>query len=155
MHYETSRTVPAAIENAWRVLTDTERWPALISTYESVRRTEPGPLAVGSGAEIKQKGFRAATWRVTELTDGRSFTWENSQAGVRTVGSHTVTAEPDGRVRITLALDQNGWLAGAVNLTMGGKVRSYVDTEADALAAAAVGAGASGAADAESPVVGP
>ena len=51
---------------------------------------------------------------------------------------HIVTDRPDG-VQIDLRLDQTGWLAGPVGLVLGGKVRSYVDAEADALAAAAAG----------------
>ena len=139
MHDETSRTAPASAERAWQALTDVEGWPQIIAIYESVRRGERGPLQVGSTAEIKQKGLRAGTWRVTAMTNGRDFTWENTHPGVRSIARHAVVEEPGGRVRIDLTIEQNGWLAGPVALFLGGRVRSYVDAEADGLAAAAAG----------------
>jgi hypothetical protein len=145
MHYETSRTAPATATRAWQVLTDIERWPRIIGIYESVRRGDQGQLKVGSTAEIKQKGLRAGTWRVTAITDGQTFTWENTQPGVRTVARHTVVEQPGGRVRIDLSIDQTGWLAGPVGLMLGGRVRSYVDAEADGLAAVAAGPNNTGA----------
>ena len=138
VHYETTRNAPATPQRAWEVLTDVERWPRLIAVYQTVRRLDDGPLAVGSRVEVKQKGLRAGTWEVTELDAGHSFTWENRQPGVTTVGRHIVTDRPGG-VQIDLRLDQTGWLAGPVALVLGGKARSYVDAEADALAAAAAG----------------
>lgn len=137
MHYETSRTTPATAERAWQTVTDVENWPTAIAAYESVRRGEEGSLRVGSTAAIRQRGLRAGTWRVTAMTDGHAFTWENTQPGVRTVARHTVTGQPGGGARIDLALDQTGWLAGPVGMFLGRRVRSYVDAEADGLAAAA------------------
>ena len=141
MHYETSRTAPATTERAWRAVTDIEGWPEIIAIYQSVRRGEQGPLQVGSTAEIKQKGLRAGTWRVTAMTDGETFTWENQQPGVKSVAGHSVTEQPGGGgVRIDLTFGQTGWLSwGVVGALLGRRMRSYVNAEADGLAAAAAG----------------
>ncbi len=98
MHYETSRTAPATSERAWKTLTDIEGWPKVIAIYQSVRRGEQGPLQVGSTAEVKQKGLRAGTWRVTAMTDGQTFTWENTQPGLRSVARHSITEQPGGEM---------------------------------------------------------
>jgi hypothetical protein len=76
-------------------------------------------------------------WQVTEVEEGRSFTWVASSPGVRTVARHAVDADPEGGSRLTLTLEQEGPLAGLVGLLMGRQTRRYVRTEAAGLAAAA------------------
>lgn len=137
MQYETTREVPADAARTWQVLTDLERWPEWIEVYESVRRTDPGPLAVGSRAQVKQRGLRAGSWEVTELVEGRSFSWVSGQPGVRTVAWHRVQERPGGTAALILGVRQTGWLAGVVGLLLGGRIRRYVDSEADGLTAAA------------------
>ena len=74
---------------------------------------------------------------VNELVEDTTFTWASRQPGVRIVGRHTVSTDSDGRTRLTLALEQSGWLSGVVTMALGRKVREYVDLEAQALKAAA------------------
>jgi carbon monoxide dehydrogenase subunit G len=137
MEYEKSLTVAAQPAQVWEVLSDIERWPERITTYEEVRLLDEGDLQVGSRAHVKQKGLRPGEWEVSELVEDRTFTWASQQPGVRIVGRHTVTTDDDGRTRLTLVLEQSGWLSGLVTLTLGRKVREYVDLEAEALKAAA------------------
>lgn len=137
MHYGRTTTTSAAAERLWAAVTDVERWPDWIETYESVRRDQAGPLAAGHTAHVKQKGLAAGDWAVTELEEGRAFTWESRQPGVRFVGRHAVTAEPDGGSRLMLSFETSGPLSGLVRLLYGRKVRAYVDIEAERLAAVA------------------
>jgi len=137
MRYETSRTTAAHPSGLWEVLSDVERWPDRIEVYEEVRRAESGPWKVGESAHVKQRGLAAGDWTVTELDEGRVFAWESRQPGVRTVGRHVVTGTPGGGSRLTLQLEQTGWLAGFVGLLLGRKVRSYVDLECIRLCEAA------------------
>jgi carbon monoxide dehydrogenase subunit G len=137
MEYRKSLTVAAEPARVWEVLSDLERWPERIPTYQELRRLDDGELRVGSRAHVKQKGLAAGEWEVSELDEGETFTWTCRQPGVRLVGRHHVTPEPDGTSRLTLELEQNGWLSGAVTLFWGRKVREYVDLEAEALKDAA------------------
>ena len=137
MQYEKSVTVAAEPAQVWKVLSDVERWPERITTYEEVRLLDEGDLRVGSRAHVKQKGLRPGRWEVSELAEDRTFTWASRQPGVRIVGRHTVSTDDDGRTRLTLVLEQSGWLSGLVTLTLGRKVREYVDLEAEALKVAA------------------
>jgi carbon monoxide dehydrogenase subunit G len=137
MEYEKSLTVAAEPAEVWEVLSDIERWPERITTYEEVRRLDDGDLRVGSRARVKQKGLKAGDWEVSELVEDRAFTWSSRQPGVQIVGRHTVSTDPDGRTRLTLVLQQSGWLSGLVAMALGRKVREYVDLEAEALKAAA------------------
>ena len=137
MEYEKSLTVAAEPAEVWEVLSDIERWPERIPTYERVRRLDDGDLDVGSRAQVKQKGLAAGEWEVSELVPGTTFTWASRQPGVRVVGRHRVTPDADGTSRLTLELEQSGWLSGVVTLFLGRKVRQYVDLEAEALKDAA------------------
>jgi len=137
MEYEKSVAVAAEPARAWAVLSDLERWPARIPTYEEVRRLDDGDLRVGSRAFVKQKGLVAGEWEVSELVDGRTFTWASRQPGVRIVGRHHVTTDAAGATRLTLVLEQTGWLSGLVSMLMGRKIKRYVDLEAEALKEAA------------------
>ena len=86
---------------AWAVLSDLERWPERIATYEEVRRLDDGDLRVGSRAFVKQKGLAAGEWEVSELVAGTTFTWASRQPGVRIVGRHHVTTDATGATRLT------------------------------------------------------
>lgn len=138
MHYEQTATTSAEPERLWAVVTDVERWPDWIETYESVRRAETGRLRLGHTARVKQKGLAAGDWTVSELEEGRVFAWESRQPGVRFVGRHAVGAGPGGGSRLTLAFEMTGPLSGLLGLVYGRKVRAYVDLEAERLATVAV-----------------
>jgi len=137
MEYRKSLTVAAEPARVWKVLSDLERWPDRIPTYQEVRRLDDGDLRVGSRAHVKQKGLAAGDWEVSEVVEGETFTWASAQPGVRIVARHHVTPEADGTSRLTLDLEQSGWLSGVVSLILGRKVREYVDLEAEALKVAA------------------
>jgi len=137
MNYRKSLTVDAEPARVWEVLRDIERWPERISTYQEVRRLDDGDLRVGSRARVKQKGLAAGEWEVSELVEGTTFTWSSRQPGVHIVGRHQVTTDDDGTSRLTLELEQSGWLSGVVTVFLGRKVREYVDLEAEALKGAA------------------
>jgi uncharacterized membrane protein len=137
MEYQKTTAVAADPARVWEVLSDVERWPERITTYQSVERLDDGPLKVGSRARVKQDKLAAGVWEVTEMIVGESFVWTSRQPGVRLVGRHLVTAEPEGGVRLTLEIEQSGPLSWMITLLMGRLVRRYVDIEGAALKAAA------------------
>lgn len=137
MEYTKAVPVTADAERVWKVLSDIERWPERISTYEEVRRLDDGDLRVGSRAHVKQKGLAAGDWEVTELDEGSRFTWASRQPGVRLVGRHVVSAGGSGSTTLTLTIEQTGFLSPLITLLLGRKVRRYVDLEAEALRVAA------------------
>jgi uncharacterized protein YndB with AHSA1/START domain len=134
MFYEQTATTSAPVERLWAAVTDVERWPEWIETYEAVRRNQAGPLVPGHTAHVKQKGLAPGEWTVTEVKEGSVFSWETRQPGVRFVGRHAVAAEPSGGSRVTLSFQVSGPLSVLVRLLYGRKVRAYVDIEAARLA---------------------
>ena len=89
--------IAAPAPHVWKALVDVEAWPGWASQFKRIELIDPAPLRQGSRVRIQPKGMLAATWRVTEYDDGRSFTWESSLApGVRVQGGHVLTPEADG-----------------------------------------------------------
>jgi uncharacterized membrane protein len=78
-------TVPAVVEErididapastVWRVVADVARWPEWTPSVRSVDRTSAGPLVVGERVVVSQPRLPTTTWTVTEVAEGRSFTW--------------------------------------------------------------------------------
>ncbi|MDX6358566.1 MAG: hypothetical protein QOH37_1620 [Nocardioidaceae bacterium] len=137
MKYERTTAVAADPARVWDVLSDVERWPERITTYQTVERLDDGPLKVGSRTRIKQDKLAAGVWEATEVVAGESFVWTSRQPGVRLVGRHSVTVEPDGGARLTLEIEQSGPMSWMITLLLGRLVRRYVDVESAALKAAA------------------
>ena len=91
----------------------------------------------GARFRIAQPGLAKLVWRVTEVRQGESFTWEASSPGVRTVAYHRVTRNPDGTTQIAIGIHQTGVLAGLVRMLTGTKTRRYLTLEAAGLKTAA------------------
>jgi hypothetical protein len=133
MRFEAGTEVAAEAARVWTVLVDVERWPEWTPSVRRAWRGEPGPLAVGATARLEQPKLRPAVWRVTELTEERSFSWVSRGPGVRTVAEHRVLPLPGGRSRVELVVAQSGPLAGLIGWLYGDLTRRYLRMEADGL----------------------
>ncbi len=134
VHTERTVTVAAPPARVWEVVSDVEGWPEWHPACDEVRLLDPGPLRVGSRAVVRQPRLPAATWEVTELDEGRSFTWVTRAPGSVTTGGHHVTPTGDGAT-LTLELDQAGPLGTVVGLALRGLVGRYVGFEAEGIKA--------------------
>jgi uncharacterized membrane protein len=128
MGYQVTGSVEAPAGAVWKLFIDVERWPELTASVSEARRTDSGPLRVGSEAVIKQPGLPQASWRVTELDEGRSFCWETKVGLVTAIGGHSVSADGQQAV-ITLTLDQRGPLARLVQAFTGRLTRKNLALE--------------------------
>ncbi|MDG4759317.1 SRPBCC family protein [Micromonospora sp. WMMD710] len=133
MRFDADTEIAADAERVWAVLVDVERWPDWTASMSRAERGESGPLAVGATARLTQPKLRPAVWRVTELTEGRTFTWASETPGVRTTAEHRLLPLPDGRTRVELAMTQSGPLAGPIGWLYGELFRRYLRMEADGL----------------------
>ncbi len=136
MSLDATATTTASVERAWSALVDVTSWPQWTASITSVERLDEGPLEVGSRARIKQPGTPALVWVVEELREPEGFTWTARSAGVRTVGRHTLHANPDGTTQILLEAEHHGPLAGIVEALTGRRTRGYLRLEAAGLKAA-------------------
>ncbi|OBG41152.1 SRPBCC family protein [Mycolicibacter heraklionensis] len=132
MHYTRTDPIAARPSEVWAVLTDVERWPDWTASMREIVRLDTGPLRVGSTARVRQPTGRPMVWTVTEIVHERSFTWTASTAGIRFTGFHELTPTGSG-VRAALTFTVTGPMAWLAGLLAGGRIRRYVDMEADGL----------------------
>ena len=132
---ETTIDIDAAPDVVWATLTDVERWSEWTETVTRVERLDDGPLRIGSRATIEQPKIPAAEYVVTELDPGRSFTWVATGPGVTTTARHDVEAAPDGGSRLTLSVEQAGWLGSVMARFYRGLTDRYLANEAAGLKA--------------------
>jgi len=124
--------IDAAPEKVFAVLCDVERWPEWTPTMTSVRRLEGGPFAIGSSAHVRQPKLLPAVWRVTELQNGRNFTWTTRSPGLRMTAGHLI--EPQGAgSRVELTFELSGLIAPVASRLYGDLIERYVATESQAL----------------------
>lgn len=96
MKLENAILIAAPRSVVWNVTLDVEGWPQWAPTFQSVKRLDAGPFAVGSTALIKQPGLPLARWTVTALTPGESFTWESRIRGIQMIATHELTTQQTG-----------------------------------------------------------
>ncbi|WP_392543392.1 SRPBCC family protein [Oryzobacter telluris] len=131
---EVVRESHAPADRLWTVMSEVRRWPDWLSTVTSVTPLEPGrPDEVGASYAVKQPGLPEAVWTITEVVPGRSFTWESSAPGMRSVGTHELRPGADGTTQIALGLRWSGALAAVVRFLVGRTAQHYVTTEAESL----------------------
>jgi len=130
--FETTRHVDAPPAEVWPVMYDVARWPEWTPTIETVERLDDGPLQVGSRTTVRQPKLPRATWEVTEVVDGRRFTWEAAGPGMRTIARHEVVADGAGS-RVTLSIEQTGPMGAVAAFVWRGLTQRYIDLEAESL----------------------
>lgn len=110
MRFEQTVDINASPDQVWNILADVQHWPDWTPTVKSFEWAEGDSLAVGARARLDLDGAGMGTWTVSEVDQGRSFSWTNNTRGVHTVGGHIV--EPrEGGSRVTLILEQSGLMA--------------------------------------------
>lgn len=138
--------IPAPIDLVWRVYTDVERWPQWMQSMDHVDLAASGgaiegePLQLGSQVWISQPRLPSAMWEVTELTPGRSWTWQSRSVGATSTATHEVTATADKATRVDTSLQITGPVGGLVGLAIRRLAQRYLAMEADGLRAACAAA---------------
>jgi hypothetical protein len=130
--FRTSRHIDAPPGPVVDVVLDVARWPEWTPTVDSVERLDEGPLHVGSRARVRQPRLPRAEWEVTEVVDGRGFTWEAKGPGMRTIARHEVVPDGDGSL-VTLSIEQAGPLGGVAAMVWRRLTQRYIELEAASL----------------------
>jgi uncharacterized protein YndB with AHSA1/START domain len=130
--FETKRHLAAPAPRVWEVLFDVARWPEWTPTIHSVERLDAGPLVVGSRVRIRQPKLPQAVWEVTEVVEGRSFTWQAKGPGMTSIGRHEVVPDATGST-VSLSIEQVGPMGAVAALVWRRLTQRYVDLEAESL----------------------
>ena len=124
--------IDATPEHVWDVISDVDRWTEWTPSVLSIKRLDGGPLRNGSRADIELRLSPRAVWTVTQLEDGRSFTWEARTGGLTVAASHIV--EPaDGGALVTLTIEPKGVLGTMLSPLIVWRSRGNVEAEAAGL----------------------
>ena len=105
--FETTRHIGAPAGPVWEVLFDVARW-----------------------ARVRQPKLPPALWEVTEVVDGRSFTWEARGPGMRTIARHQVVPDATGS-EVTLSIEQTGPMGAVAALVWRRLTQRYIELEAE------------------------
>jgi ligand-binding SRPBCC domain-containing protein len=131
-HFHTTIDIQAAPERVWAAMRDIEHWNEWTPTITSILPLNPGPIGVGTRAVIRQPKLLPARWQVTEVAEGRSFTWVTFGPGVHVTGRHSVEGTANGS-RVALSLDFSGPLGRLAARLTRGLNACYLDLEAKGL----------------------
>lgn len=132
--YTSSIDIKASPRVVWNILADLEQWPSWTPTMKRVTKLTPGPLAKGTAARIVQPKLMPGVWRVTEIHEGRDFTWVQWKPGLRITATHVIQSTPVG-ARVTVSIRLSGVLAPIMGLFVRRLNRNYLAAEARGLKA--------------------
>jgi uncharacterized protein YndB with AHSA1/START domain len=130
--FETTRHIDAPPQRIWEVLFDVARWPEWTPTIVRVERLDNGPFQVGSRAKVRQPKLPHALWEVTGVVDGRSFTWEATGPGIKTIARHEVVPDSTGS-KVTLSIEQTGPIGAVAAIAWRRLTQRYIELEAESL----------------------
>jgi uncharacterized membrane protein len=133
--FSVSIDIAAPAERVYQVISDVEKWHEWTPSITSVKRLGDGPFAVGARALIHQPKLPPATWKVTEIVPGKSFTWVNSGPGYRVAGHHAAEPNGAGGTRATLAVEYRGLFGGLLARLTKETTERYIAMEAKGLKA--------------------
>jgi uncharacterized membrane protein len=137
MDFDVTVGIEASPERIWGILMDVETWPSWTPSMSSVKRVEGGRLAVGSSARIRQPRLGSMLWKVTELTEGRSFSWEARRPGLLLVAGHTIESLESNGAKVRLSIHQGGAIGTLFAPLTAGFAKRNVEAEAQGLKKAA------------------
>lgn len=130
--------IDAPTHVVWSVYSDVVRWPEWTASVRSLTYVRGVGLEVGARVRIDQPRLPVTVWEVTEVSEGRSWTWVARSPGATTSGVHEVRALDGGRTEAVNRLVQTGPLGLLVGRLAAGLTRRYLALEADGLAARSV-----------------
>jgi uncharacterized membrane protein len=134
MELSRSIDIQASPDVVWGVWGDVERWPEWTASVSRIERLEPGPLAIGHRARVRQPKLPTAVWQVTKLEVGRGFEWVSASPGARVTGYHWIEPQGDGS-RVKLGIVFAGPIARLVGWLTRSLSERYLELEANGLKA--------------------
>ena len=137
MRFEESIDIEAGQERVWEVLSDIEAWSRRIETVDIAELLTPAPVAKGSRVRLKQPKLGEGTWDITVWDAPSYFEMRQKSSGVTSVASHRVEALEEGRSRLTLSVDLQGWLVPVFGRISKGVTTRYLTSEAEDMKRAA------------------
>jgi uncharacterized protein YndB with AHSA1/START domain len=130
--FSTRIAIDAPPARVWAVMMDVERWPSWTASVDRIERLDGGPLRVGSRVRIRQPKLFPNVFRITELHDGRRFTWVTRSPGVTVTARHAIEPSDRGSL-VELSVRYDGMLGPLVAWLTRGINDRYLGLEAAGL----------------------
>ena len=130
MQFEVEVEIAATPEKVWAALINVVRWSEWTASVTKVELQGGEHLALGSKVRIKQPHMPDLVWTITEFDPEHSFSWQNTNTGVTTIGSHMIKASTNNRVVATFGISQSGILAPVIGILSSARTKRYVNMEA-------------------------
>ena len=130
---ETSIAIAAAPDAVWLIMADVVRWPDWLPTVTRVEALDGETLAVGRRYRVLQPRLRPATWVVTALDSGRSFSWDCQWLGITVTAQHELVASAATSTTVRLTVRYAGPLAPLAGWLTSSTTAGYIRQEAAAL----------------------
>ena len=137
MRFEESIDIDAGQQRVWDVLSDIEAWPRRVETVDVAELLTPAPVTKGSRVRLTQPKLPEGTWDVTVWDAPSYFEMRQKSGGVTSVAGHRVETLEEGRSRLTLSVDVQGWLVPVVGRLSKGMTTRYMTSEAQDMKRAA------------------
>ena len=132
MDFDISINIGARPDQVWAVMSDVERWHEWTPSITSVEKLDPGPLAVGLRARVRQPKLPPAVWTVTWVEGGGGFTWISRAPGVLVSARHMIQAIAGGS-RVRLSIAYAGFFGRLIGRLTKNLNRRYLGFEAEGL----------------------
>jgi uncharacterized membrane protein len=117
----------------WDIFTDVERWPEWTESVTRLVALDGPGIEIGKRFEIKQPGLPKLVWKVTEVTEGTSWTSVQRSTGGKTIARHEVVPTTDGRTQVRQELEQTGPIGALVGRLMLRTTKRYLELEGEGL----------------------
>jgi ligand-binding SRPBCC domain-containing protein len=135
MFTRSSVTIDAPAGLVWDVFSDVEQWSEWTPTVTRLVGLDGPNISVGKRFEIKQPRLPKLVWKVTKVTPGVSWTWQQRSPGGSSLARHDVIAESECRTLVRQEIEQRGVLGALVGRLMLRTTRRYLELEAQGLKA--------------------
>jgi carbon monoxide dehydrogenase subunit G len=135
--FSTSIDIAARPDRVWSVMRDVERWSEWTPSVTSIELLD-GALTVGARARVRQPRLPVALWEVTDIQEGREFTWVSRARGILVLARHGV-APVAGGTRATLSIEYSGALGPLLARLTRAINDQYLALEAEGLKARSEG----------------
>jgi hypothetical protein len=133
--YTTSTEIEAPASTVSGLLLDMPRWTSWTTTIQEATPLGAAVLSPGTRVRVRQPRLPVSVWTV-DRADDDGLEWNNYRHGLRTVARHRIEASARG-CRLTVHIEQAGFLEPPVRMLYGSLIRHHLDTMAAELKAAA------------------
>lgn len=115
--------VDRSATEAWKHLSQLERWPSWAAHIKSMQPTPPGELTASTTVVLHMSAGPRVTMSVTAYDPPRSWIWEGRSMGMTTRFEHRFEELEGSRTRILFLAWVSGALSGPGGLVFGGMMK--------------------------------